>query len=245
MLVGGPFYFAMVAVVFGLAWFYAGRKFGAASLPTWLAMPALYYRDALFLGIGGTAGLIALRRWIQLALWHWPSPQRELPAVFGDSFDAVLPAGSILATALLRGLLLTGALALIAAFVADRIPQAWLRLFLFVLAALSFVGGSWINGWGLVQQFVAELLVFAAIILGVRYLVRFNLLGCFLVVAGVTLIGACSALLDQPAPFYRTNGYAVIVALVALLIWPLAAWIFSRPVAPPAPDFREDARPSL
>jgi hypothetical protein len=31
-------------------------------------------------------------------------------------------------------------------------------------------------------------------------------------------------LLKEPNPFYRGNGFAVMAAGVALLLWPLAAW---------------------
>ncbi len=73
--------------------------------------------------------------------------------------------------------------------------------------------------------------------LGVRYIVGFNILGCFLVVAGTSLLGGMSELLTQPEPFYRTNGYALLVALVLLFVWPLAAWRISDSArAVPAPD---------
>src|SRR5690349_14105151 len=36
-----------------------------------------------------------------------------------------------------------------------------------------------------------------------------------------------AGLLAQPDGFYRTNGYAVLLALALLFAWPLAAWRFS------------------
>jgi hypothetical protein len=53
---------------------------------------------------------------------------------------------------------------------------------------------------------------------------RFNILGCFLVVAGTSLLGGATELLSQPDQFYRTNGYAVLTALVLLFAWPFFAW---------------------
>jgi hypothetical protein len=53
---------------------------------------------------------------------------------------------------------------------------------------------------------------------------RFNLLGCFLVVAGTSLLGDAAELLSQPDSFYRSNGYAVLLALILLFAWPFFAW---------------------
>ncbi|HVH59275.1 MAG TPA: hypothetical protein VM709_03045 [Candidatus Sulfotelmatobacter sp.] len=53
---------------------------------------------------------------------------------------------------------------------------------------------------------------------------RFNLLGCFLVVAGTSLASGAAELLAQPNAFYQRNGYAVVAVLVLLFAWPLAAW---------------------
>jgi hypothetical protein len=53
---------------------------------------------------------------------------------------------------------------------------------------------------------------------------RFNILGCFLVVASTSLVSGAAELLGQPDSFYRANGYVVLLALVSLFAWPLAAW---------------------
>src|SRR2546429_7232554 len=58
--------------------------------------------------------------------------------------------------------------------------------------------------------------------LGVRFVMRFNLLGCFLVVAGTALVSGASELLAQPDAFYGRNGYAILLALALLFAWPLA-----------------------
>jgi hypothetical protein len=52
----------------------------------------------------------------------------------------------------------------------------------------------------------------------------FNILGGFLVVAFIALLRGAAELLGQPDSFYRANGYAVLLALVLLFAWPLAAW---------------------
>ncbi|HZC64991.1 MAG TPA: type II CAAX endopeptidase family protein, partial [Candidatus Dormibacteraeota bacterium] len=128
LVIGGPFYFAAITLVFGFAWFFARRAFSEDLLPGWTGMRALYYRDALFIGIGGTAGLLAMGRLAQVLAQFWPTPHRQLAAAFGQDFDATLPAASILGTAILRGLLYTGMITAIAGFVAAYVPQKWLRL---------------------------------------------------------------------------------------------------------------------
>jgi hypothetical protein len=225
LVIGAPFYFAVITLVFGLAWFFARRAFSEDLLPGWTGMPALYYRDALFIGIGGTAGLLALGRLAQLLVQYWPTPHRQLAAAFGQDFDATLPAASILGTAILRGLLSTGMITAIAGFVAAYVPQKWLRVVFLVAGALALVGGGWGNGADYAKQFVAELVFLGAIALGIRYIAKFNLLGYFLVLTGTTILSGLAELLGQNQPFYRLNGYALIAALAALLAWPLVSWL--------------------
>jgi len=229
-LLGGPFLSAGLALLFAAAWFYARRAFAEEELPSWLGMPSDYYRDALFIGIGGTAALLALSRVLSLGASHWPTMHRELVASVGGNFDAVSPAAAVVAHALTHGLFLTALITAVAAFVAACIPQRWLRAVLFLGGALALVGGDWGNGADFVQQFASEVLLLAAIVLGVRYFMKFNLLGCFLVATAGTLLGASSELLAQPGAFYRLNGYAVVAALAMLLAWPLFAWLLPRPV---------------
>jgi hypothetical protein len=52
------------------------------------------------------------------------------------------------------------------------------------------------------------------------------MLGWFLVVATLGLLGAAAELLSQVDLFYRANGYIILVMLAALLAWPLLAWRF-------------------
>jgi uncharacterized membrane protein YqjE len=62
------------------------------------------------------------------------------------------------------------------------------------------------------------------LVFGVRRVMRFNIVGCFLVLAILALLGDAAALLAQPDPFYRANGYAVVLLLMLLLAWPFFAW---------------------
>jgi membrane protease YdiL (CAAX protease family) len=225
LVIGGPFYFAGITLLFGLAWFFARKAFAEEQLPGWLGMPALYYRDSLFIGVGGTAALVALRRLMQVLFQQLPTAHREISASFGSEFDATLPAGAVLGSALLSGLFFTGLVMALAAFVAACVPQRWLRTVLLVGGALALVGGSWANSADYMQQLAMKFIFLGVIAVGVRYVMKFNLLGCFLVVAASSLLSAMAELLGQEQPYYRANGFAVMGALVLLFVWPLVSWM--------------------
>ncbi len=232
VLFGAPFVFGAIALLFGMAWFYAARAFGEEHLPGWAGMPANYYRDAFCIGLGGSAALLGLQRLLAVASPHWPTVHRALPAFFGQEFDAILPAASSIAGTLQHGLLLTGIVVAVAAFVAAEIPHPGIRLLLLVFGALSVTPGNWGNPADLAKQFLTQLILLSVLVFGVRWVMRFNILGCFLVVAGTSLLGGAAELLSQPDSFYRTNGYAVVTALVLLFAWPLVAWRMRESVNP-------------
>jgi len=223
-LLGGPFAFGVLVLLFGVAWYYANLAFGGERLPRWAGMPEKYYRDALWIGLGGSAGLLGLERLLTTASRHWPTAHRYLDVSFGQSFDAIFPAASILGGTLLDGLRMTAYVAVIASFIAAKITRTWLRVLLFFVAALAVVGGSWGTPADFAKQFIARLILLGVLVFGVRFVMQFNLLGCFLVVAGTSLVSASAELLAQPDSFYRSNGYAVLLVLILLFAWPLAAW---------------------
>jgi len=212
-----------------MAWYFGRRAFGEERLPGWTGMPRLYYRDALLIGVGGTAALIGFSRLIAALSALWPTAHRGVEASFGGDFDATLPAAAIFGTVLLRALMYTGLVALCASFVTTHVKQPWLRLLLFLSAALATVGAAWGTPADFAKQFIAGVLLLGLLVFGMTRVVRFNILGSFLVVAGTSLVAAAAKLVSQPDAFYRGNGYAVLVILAGLLAWPLAAW--SKPVS--------------
>jgi len=212
-----------LVLLFGLAWSFGVRAFGSDKIPTWLGMPADYYRDAFWIALGGGAALAGLRRLLSTADVWWPTLHRELPASLGDSFDAIYPAATIICGAILRGLLLTGTFALVAAFLGAELRVRWLRLVLFVALAASLVS-DWGSAGDFMKQFLTSLVILGVVVFGFRRVVRFNLLGCFLVVASVALLGGAVELVSQSDGFYRAQGHLVLAALVLLLLWPLVAW---------------------
>ncbi len=223
-VLGAAVYFAGITLVFGMAWYFAKRAFGEEQLPGWSGMPSAYYRDALWIGLGGAAALVGLSRLVAVAAAHWPTAHRAIEASFGGDFDATLPGASIFGTVLIRALMLTGLTALVASFVAAFIKQPWLRALLFFGVALAMVGSNWGTPGDYAKQFLAGAIPLGVIVFGVTRLVRFNMLGYFLIVALLSLAGGAAKLIAQPDGFYRVNGYVVLLMLVALLAWPLVAW---------------------
>ncbi|HVS89351.1 MAG TPA: CPBP family intramembrane glutamic endopeptidase [Candidatus Acidoferrum sp.] len=223
-ILGAALYFSGLALLFGTAWYYASRAFGDERIPHWTSMPPAYYRDGFWIGLGGGAALLALRRLLEVASAYWPTLHRAAEVSFDQNFDAILPAASILGDTLLRSLYYTGIVALLASFIAAQLRPRWLRFSLLLLGALSLTGGDWGNPADLAKQFLAKAILLAVMIFGIRRIMRFNILGCFLVLAGTSLLAGVSELLRQPDAFYRANGYAVLLALLLLLAWPLSAW---------------------
>jgi len=223
-VLGGAVYFSGIVLLFGVAWFFGRRAFGEERLPSWAGRPPLYYRDALLIGVGGTAALIGFSRLVGVLSAHWPTAHRAVEASFGGDFDATLPALSIFGTVLLRTLMYTGLVALCASFVATKVKQPWLRFLLFFSAALATVGTAWGTPADFAKQFIAGALLLGLLVFGITRVVRFNLLGYFLVVAGTSLLATAAKLVSQPDAFYRGNGYAVLLILAAQLAWPLWAW---------------------
>jgi hypothetical protein len=223
-VLGAAVYFSGIVLLFGMAWYFGRRALGEERLPSWTGMPLLYYRDAVLIGVGGTAALVGFSRLIAALSAHWLTAHRGIEASFGGDFDATLPAASIFGTVLLRALMYTGLVALCVSFVATNVKQPWLRLLLFLSAVLATVGMAWGTPADFAKQFIAGALLLGLLVFGIRRVVRFNILGCFLVVAGTSLLAAAAKLVSQPDNFYRVNGYAVLLMLAGLLAWPLSSW---------------------
>lgn len=229
----GAIALGFLTLLFGLAWSFGTRAFGQEHLPTWFAMPANYYRDAFWIGIGGSALLIGVRRAVDFVSMWWPTAHRELPADFGAFFDAIFPGGGLIGATLFHGLIAAAILGLGAAFIAAELRARWLRLLLFFAVAASLVV-SWGSAADFLKQFLASLLLLAIAVFGIRTVVRFNILGLFLIAVCSALLGDAVGLLAQPDAFYRRNGYLILVALIVLLAWPLFMWRLRNTAVQPA-----------
>jgi hypothetical protein len=224
-LLGAPFTFGIALLIFGMAWYFAKRAFGEERIPNWLTMPGAYYRDALFIGLGGAAALVGLETLLQAASQYWPTVHRSAAAAFGTDFDAKVPALAILASAVQHSLLLTGAILAAAGFLANYARPAWLRALLFILLAVFLVPGNWGDAADLTKQLLAQLIFLSVAVLGFRRMVGFNVLGCLLILLTIALGGGALEMLKQGDSFYRSNGYALLAALAMILLWPFARWL--------------------
>ncbi len=218
--------------VFGLAWFYCRKAFGEERLPGWSGMPSVYYRDALFVGVGGLAALVGLQSALGWAATHWQTAHRFLPAAFGSDFSAKLPAASEIGAAISHALLYSALVAAIAGFVAVYIKPIALRLLIFFAGAATLVG-DWGSTGDFLLKYFASCVLLGVIVIGVRWIAKFNLLGIFLVVMGASLVPAALVLLKQENAFYRGNGQAILAGFLILLSWPLLKWEFFRPSPEP------------
>jgi hypothetical protein len=135
-------------------------------------------------------------------------------------FDAVFPAAMVIGGAIFMALAVTGLLLLAGACLGAEIRVRWLRLTLFLALAAGLVF-SWGSPFDFLKQFLLNLILLAFVVFGIRRVVRFNMLGLFLMVAGTALLGGALQLLRQPDNFYHSQAYVVLVALAVLLVWPL------------------------
>jgi MFS family permease len=222
--IGAFFYLGLVVILFAMGWFFLKQAYGEADWPGWRGMAREYYRDALLIGLGGTAALIAVSRATEFVLRRWPTPHRSFPAAFGLDFDSYVPGISISAAAVLHGLLFTAAIAAVGGFVLAHCKSPVLRALLFVAASIALVSG-WGSPADFLKQWLAQIIFLAVVVIGSARVARLNLLGYFLVLAIPSLVLGAQELLSQPNAFYRQQGYVVLAALAALLIWPLAAWL--------------------
>ena len=223
-ILGGPFYYGVLALVFGMAWYFAKRVFAEEKFPGWTGMPALYYRDALFIGLGGAGALIGLQTLLQTISRIWLTAHRSTEASFGSNFDAFVPAASILGTSMLHSLLYHRCRRADRLLHRGEVSRPWMRVLTFLLATLSLMPGNWGSPADFAKQWMAELILLGVLVFGVRYVMRFNILGCFLVLAMSALTTSRAELTGQPDRFYRLNGYGVSVALLLLVVWVLFSW---------------------
>lgn len=223
-LLGACFNFGFITLVFGIAWYFAKRAFDDEQFPSWTGMPALYYRDAFWIGMGGAAALLGLQTLLQTASQRWQTAHRSVDASFGANFDAILPGAAALGTTFVHGLLYTGIVALTASFIAAQLRARWMRFLAFFLGVLAIVGSNWGSPADLAKQWLAQAVLLAVIIFGVRRIMRFNILGGFLALAIISLVGDSAELLPQPDTYLRANGYALVLSLIVLVAWPLLAW---------------------
>jgi membrane protease YdiL (CAAX protease family) len=215
--------YSVVFLGFGLAWLFLARTYGAEQLPSWGRKPPLYYRDALFIGLGGAAALAGLTRLPALLAEIWPVPLHALPANVPERLDMVWPALHALAAATTRSLIFTALLAIALGFVGLYLRQVWTQVALLALLA-ALLAPQWGSGGEFLQSIATDFVTFSVIWWGARRIVRLNLLGYVLIAMLLALASAADELLRQPNPFFRANGWGVVAAAALLLLWPAILW---------------------
>jgi len=213
-----------IVLLAGFGAYFSNRAYGEERLPLGGRLPSLYYRDALIIAVGGSAGYLGIRRVVEVLGQHWPTIHRSVAAAIWPDFGANYPGGAAAGSAVLAGLYRAGVLFTIVAMFSALMKQRWLRFLLFLLGAAALAGSDWGNGADFAKQFVSAAVLLAVIFVAIRRVIKFNVLGGVLAVACMSLLGSAAQLLGQPNAFYRTNGYIVLMVLVVLLAWPLAVW---------------------
>jgi hypothetical protein len=215
-------YLAAAFLLLGLSWFFLARVFGRENLPGWSGMPARYYRDALWVAVFGTAALAGLSRLPGLFA-RWPLLRHALAAAVPGGLDAVNPALSAMAASTWGSFFAVGAVALATGLIALFIRPFWMRAALAILIAVLLATNLATPG-AFFRDAAFRLLMIAVVWLGVTRVVRFNLMGYFLLSAMIVLVPAAVELLQQPNSHFHANGYALMAFAFALLLWPLLEW---------------------
>jgi len=216
--------FTAAFFLLGLAWFFLSRAFGAERLPGWVGMPAAYYSDAFCVGLFGAAAWMGLRRLPALITSHWPALQHSVEAAVPSGLDSKWPAASALASVVNSGIFGVALLALLASFLcyAAMRRTAVRAALLIVVVILAALGAVTVGSFARTAAF--DLIVLWVMWWGVSKLLRFNMLGYFLLFATMAAVQSAAELLAQPNSFYRTSGTLVCIAAILLLAWPLVAW---------------------
>lgn len=220
---GAMLFYSLSVFLFGLAWIFLARRYGAHRLPGAGGMPAAYYRDGLVAGVCGSAILLGLRRLPELAARLWPVARFSFPASVPDMLDARWPAVHAVSGAVMHGLLAVGVLMLTWGFASCYLRGAGVQAAL--LVALVVLAGSRAGSWGdFVQSAVIGVVEVAVIWWGAQRILGVNLLAYVVVALVVSLSGAAAELLEQPNALLRANGWAVVAAAVMLVAWAAFKW---------------------
>ncbi|MFZ0821614.1 MAG: CPBP family intramembrane glutamic endopeptidase [Candidatus Acidiferrales bacterium] len=222
-LIGAFFFYAAIAFFFGLAWYFWSRAGQNNQLPEWFHMPADYYRDAFLIATAGAATFIGFTRGATFLARLVPALRDALPASVPSGFDALLPAAQEISRAVYMGLLVAAIIAAASGFITLFARTRLLRALLVVAGALAMIGG-WGSGADFLRQFALYAVTITFWWLAISKIVRFNLLGYFLLIAVISLASGALPLLQQPNSYLRTNGVAVLASLALLMLWPLIAW---------------------
>jgi membrane protease YdiL (CAAX protease family) len=222
-------YLAAAFLSLGLSWFFIERAFGRGRIPSWFGMRAQYYRDALCVGVFGAAAVMGLERLPGL-LARWPLFRHMLGSAVPGSLDGLNPAAATMASGISWGFFAVGLVGMAVGLVAAFVRPLWMRAGLVVLIA-ALMATNVATPAAFLRDAAFHAVTIAALWIGVTRIVRFNVMGYFLLAAMTVLVPGAVELLGQPNAYFRGNGYAVIALAFALLAWPLVSWLRETPSA--------------
>ena len=215
-------YLAAAFLLLGLSWFFLERAFGRGRIPAWTGMRSEYYRDACCVALFGAAVVIGLERLPGLFA-RWPLLRHTLSAAVPDGLDTLNPAAGTIASGISGGFFIAGLVALAAALIAAYVRPLWMRAGLAVVVAVLLATNVATPG-AFLRDAAFHLLTIAVLWLGVTRVVRFNVMGYFLLAAMIVLAPGAIELLKQPNAYFHANGYAIAAFALGLLAWPLLLW---------------------
>ena len=215
-------YLAVAVLLLGLAWFFLERVFGPGRITAWAGMRAGYYRDAIYVAVFGAAAVLGLNR-LPALFARWPVLRHTLGAAVPGGLDLLNPAAGAIASAIAASFFFAGLAGLAVGLIAAYVRPPWMRAGLVLLCAVLMATNVATPG-AFLRDAAFHLVAIIAIWFGVTRIVRFNVMGYFLLAAMVALVPGAIEMLDQPNPYFHANGYAVVAFTVAMLAWPLIYW---------------------
>jgi hypothetical protein len=223
-LIGTLLSFGVVTLLLGLGYLFFAQAGFAQQIPRWFGMPRAYYRDAIVAAIAGAATLGGVTRIQYLIMQIWQVQTRGIGAAVPGGFDSVLPAGQALAQSIFSAFTVLALIVAAAGYTAIRMRPVWVRALLFAGLVLCQVSPP-VSFGEFLRQLLLQTVFLAVVWWGVSRLIRFNLLGYFLLLACSSLLQYAITAIQQPNDYIRGNGGAELAMMTLLLLWPLMAWL--------------------
>jgi hypothetical protein len=216
-------YMAGAVLLLGLSWFFLERNFGEDFTPGWTKWNAAYFRDAFCIAAFGSVAVIGLNRLPLLLLGRWPILHHSLGPSVPDNLDQLSPALGGFASGIAAAFVTAGFIGLATGLIAAYVRPAWMRAALLALVAVLMTSNVTTFA-SFLREAAVHLVVIFILWYGVTRIVRFNVLGYFLLAAMLALIPSALGLLQQPNPYFHANAYAVMAFAIGILAWPFVRW---------------------
>ncbi len=134
-----------------------------------------------------------------------------------------------IASAITASFFTLGVAGLAAGLIAVYVRPRWMRAGLLLLYAV-LMATNVATARGFLRETAFNLVLVTALWFGVTRIIRFNMLGYFLLAAMTALVPGVIQLIEQLNPYFHVNGYAVIAFAIAMFAWPFIFWRRTSPV---------------